>query len=131
MVTPNGKSAIANFPVYSKVLTILVTDYTSLTNQISPLLPSLACGAIVLTYFSDPPQKFPNVATCPTVGTDVLEVSDVVIAAPEAFTEPNVAVVTFMLPAPVVFKTFCLLATIQVLLIESLCRMLEVTLMSL
>ena len=57
----------------------------------------------MLTYFSEPPQKSPYADTCPTVGTETLEVSDVVIADPTA---AKFILVTVTNPAAVVFKTF-------------------------
>ena len=41
-------------------------------------------GSPVVTVFVAPPQRFPNVATCPIVGTLTLDVSPVVIAEPTA-----------------------------------------------
>ena len=82
-------------------------DYASLTNQKSPSLPSPPVGADVETVFADPPHWFPNVATCPIVGTLTLQVSDVEIAEPTA---ANETLVTVTSPAADVFNTFSLLA---------------------
>ena len=64
-------------------------------------------GSFVETVFAEPPHRFPNVATCPIVGTLVLEVSVVAIAEPTA---PSVTFVTVSKPAAVVFKTFSFVA---------------------
>ena len=71
------------------------------------MLPSPDVGAIVETVFSEPPHLSPNVTTAPMVGTFLLEVSPSAIVP----TAANVAVVTFTLPAPVVFNTADLVAS--------------------
>ena len=59
------------------------------------------------TNFFDPPHWFPNVATCPIVGTLTLPVSEVEIAEPTA---AKLIFVTVTSPAADVFNTFSLLA---------------------